>query len=80
MAEQRLMTLKEQLSYAPKLDELWAAGKEEDALELEKTLPMPSWLAKIIKEKVSGGADWLRQSGWNLAEVEAEFGSGWLDR
>jgi hypothetical protein len=29
-----------------------------------------------MKEKV--GVDYLINGGWNLSEVEAEFGPGWL--
>jgi len=29
-------------------------------------------------EGEGGGADVLIQSGWNLAEAEAEFGENWL--
>jgi hypothetical protein len=41
-----------------------------------KTIPMPPYLAKVIKEKVS--LEVLLSGGWNLSEVEAEFGSDWL--
>jgi hypothetical protein len=49
-------------------------------MELEKSIPMPPWMAKVFKEKVSWGRDYLKNSGWNMAEVEAEFGPDWLDR
>jgi hypothetical protein len=39
---------------------------------------MPPYLAKIYKEKI--GAEQLINSGWNLSEAEAEFGSDWLNR
>jgi hypothetical protein len=34
-------------------------------------------LAKVFKEKI--GLKPLLESGWNLSEVEAEFGSDWLN-
>jgi hypothetical protein len=58
--------------------ELEKAGKYEEAMALSKTRPLSPYLAKILKEKV--GVDYLRKSGWNLAEAEAEFGRDWLDR
>jgi hypothetical protein len=58
--------------------ELREAGKYEEAMTVSKTRPLSPYLAKILKEKV--GVDYLRKSGWNLAEAEAEFGRDWLDR
>jgi hypothetical protein len=74
----QMMTLKEQLAVGVKVAELRKAGKDEESLALEKTIPIPPFLAKIMKEKA--GADYLINSGWNLAEAEAEFGSDWLTR
>jgi len=42
-----------------------------------KTAPLPPYLAKVYKEKV--GVKELIESGWNLSEAEAEFGSDWLN-
>ena len=76
MPQIETMTLDEKLAIACKAAALRQAGDEEGALRLMKTAPMPSYIAKVIKEKV--GADFLINSGWNLSEAEAEFGSGWL--
>jgi hypothetical protein len=38
---------------------------------------MEPWLAAWNKKYM--GADFLRSSGWNLSEAEAEFGPNWLD-
>jgi hypothetical protein len=78
MAEHRVMTLHEKLEIGVRQGELRQAGKEEEALALGKTRPLSPFLAKIAKEKV--GAEYLRNSGWNLLEAEAEFGPNWLDR
>jgi hypothetical protein len=51
-------------------------GREAEATTMQRQIPLPSFLAKILKEKV--GADFLIQNGWNLAEAEAEFGNDWL--
>ncbi|MDR1836817.1 MAG: hypothetical protein LBQ89_04070 [Treponema sp.] len=72
------MTLKEKLAIIVKTVEFDEAGKEDEAMALTKTVPMPPFLAKIMKEKV--GADYLLNSGWNLSEAEAEFGQDWLSR
>jgi hypothetical protein len=61
-----------------KARELEKAGKYEEAMAISKTRPLSPYLAKILKEKV--GVEYLRKSGWNLAEAEAEFGQDWLDR
>jgi hypothetical protein len=72
------MTLDEKLSIACKAAELRKSGDEEGASRLLRTAPMPSYLAKIYKEKV--GVKQLIEGGWNLSEAEAEFGSDWLYR
>ena len=70
------MTLDEKLAIACKAAALDDAGDKEGANRLIKTAPLPFYIAKVIKEKV--GLDYLLNSGWNLSEVEAEFGSDWL--
>jgi hypothetical protein len=72
------MTLDEKLDIACRSAVLRQAGDEEGASRLLKTAPLPSYIAKVIKEKV--GLDCLLNLGWNLSEAEAEFGSDWLHR
>jgi hypothetical protein len=72
------MSLDERSAIFRKADELRAAGKKEEAMAMSKTCPLSPYLAKILKEKV--GVDYLRKSGWNMAEAEVEFGKDWLDR
>jgi hypothetical protein len=72
------MTLDEKLAISCKAAELREAGDEEGAMRLMKTAPLPPYLAKVMKEKV--GVDYLINSGWNLSEAEAAFGSDWLNR
>ena len=72
------MTLDEKLAIGCKAVELRKAGDVEGASRLLKTAPLPPYIAKVIKEKV--GLDYLLNSGWNLSEVEAEFGSDWLTK
>jgi hypothetical protein len=70
------MTQKEKLAIIVQSVELRKAGKEEEAMALSKTRPIPAFLAKIMKEKV--GVSYLVNSGWNLAEAEAAYGKNWL--
>jgi len=72
------MTLDEKLAIANKAGSLWRAGYKEESDRLIKTIPIPPYMAKVIKEKVS--LDVLLNGGWNLSEVEAEFGSEWLSK
>ena len=74
----RHMTLDEKLVIACKAAALHDAGDIEGWSRLIRTAPMPPYLAKVYKEKV--GLDFLLNGGWNLAEVEAEFGSDWLSK
>jgi hypothetical protein len=74
----QMMSSREKLAVLAKAAELWEAGKDNEAMALAKTVPIPSFLAKVFKEKA--GADYLVKSGWNLAEAEAEFGQDWLSR
>jgi hypothetical protein len=74
----QLMTEKEKAAITVKAFALREAGKEAEAMSLFKTLPMPPFLARVMKEKV--GSDYLITSGWNLTEAEATFGQGWLAR
>jgi hypothetical protein len=78
MPQAQTMTLDEKLAIGCKAAELREAGDEEGAMRLMKTVPMPPYLAKVMKEKV--GVDYLINSGWNLSEAEAKFGTNWLNR
>jgi len=78
MPQIETMSLDEKLAISCRSAALSKAGDEEGALRLMKTAPLPSYIAKVIKEKV--GADYLINSGWNLSEAEAEFGPDWLSR
>ena len=72
------MTIDEKLAISGRAIELKKAGDREGYNRLTKTIPLPPYIAKVIKEKV--GAGYLINSGWNLSEAEAEFGSDWLSR
>ena len=72
------MTLHEQLAIGVKAIELKKQGKLEEALELQKTIPLPAYLAKWAKKRF--GADTLIKTGWNLSEAEDEYGRDWLTK
>jgi hypothetical protein len=76
MPQAQTMTLDEKLAISCKAAELWQAGDKEGYGRTIMTAPLPPYLAKVIKEKV--GLDCLLKLGWNLSEVEAEYGSDWL--
>jgi hypothetical protein len=78
MPQAQTMTLDEKLAIGCKAAELRKAGDEEGSSRLIRSMPMPPYLAKIYKEKV--GVKQLIESGWNLSEAEAEFGSDWLNK
>jgi hypothetical protein len=78
MPQAQTMTLDEKLAISNKALDLLDAGDREGYMRLIKTAPLPPYLAKIYKEKV--GIKQLIESGWNLSEAEAAFGSGWLNR
>ena len=78
MTQHRLLTLEEELAIARKAFALRDQGKHDEYVQLRKTIPLQPYLAKFAKEHF--GADFLINSGWNLAEAEAEFGSDWLTK
>jgi len=76
MPQAQTMTLDEKFSILHRAIELEKSGDLEGSDHLVKTVPLPPYMAKVIKEKVS--LDVLLNGGWNLSEVEAEFGHSWL--
>lgn len=72
----QLMTEKEKAAITVRAIALRKEGKEDEAMALLKTTPMPPFLAKVTKEKM--GIEYL--DGWNLSEAEAKFGPDWLNR
>jgi len=77
MPQAQTMTLDEKLAIGCKAAELRKAGDNEGYRNQMKKLPIPPYLAKVLKDKV--GADIIKIGGWDLSEVEAEFGRDWLN-
>ena len=76
MSQVQSMTIHERLKIRMQVIELEKQGKLDEAVELERSIPMPPWLAKFTKKHM--GADFLIEYGWNLSEADAEYGPGWL--
>lgn len=74
----KLMTLDEKFAILHEARALKASGDMEGYDQLLRTVPMPAYHAKVLKEKM--GLDVLLQLDWNLAEAEAEFGKDWLSK
>jgi hypothetical protein len=78
MPQAQMMTLHEKLTLGVEAIELKKQGKLEEAMRIEKSIPLPPYLAKWAKKRL--GADFLIKQGWNLSEAEAEYGPDWLTR
>jgi len=78
MPQAQTMTDEEKLAISNKACLLLKAGDEEGYSRVMRTIPMPPWLAKVMKEKV--GVEFFGDGSWNLSEAEAEFGPDWLSR
>jgi hypothetical protein len=78
MSQTQLMTLHEKLQIGMKSIELKKQGRIEEADKVKKQIPLPPYLAKFYKDHI--GLDALLQSGWNLSEAVAEYGSDWLSQ
>jgi hypothetical protein len=72
------MTLDEKYAILHKAIALEEAGDIEGCTRLTRSVPMPPYLAKVMKEKM--GASFLINGGWNLSEAEAEFGHDWISQ
>jgi hypothetical protein len=78
MTQNKAMTLDEKLAISCKAAELRKAGDEEGYDRLMKTIPLPPYIAKVMKEKV--GMEFFTRYNWNLSEVEAEFGPDYISK
>jgi hypothetical protein len=74
--EHRLMTDDERLDTMYQAALLFDEGKEEEAMQLSKTVPLKPELARIGKEVY--GADFLIENGYNLLEADKVYGKDWL--
>ncbi|MCL2835067.1 MAG: hypothetical protein FWD78_18005 [Treponema sp.] len=72
------MTLNEKLTISNKACVLLNSGYREGYSRLTRTIPIPPYLAKIMKEKM--GPEFLTKGGYNLSDAEAAFGHDWLSK
>jgi hypothetical protein len=75
---QQTMTLDEKLAISNKALDLLDAGDREGYDRLMKLIPLPPYLAKVMKEKV--GMEFFTRYNWNLSEVEAKFGPDYISK
>ena len=68
----------EQEKIFDRVNDAIAADDMEEVVRLMKLLPMEPELARAAKEVL--GADYLRNSGFNLSAAEEEYGKDWLLR
>jgi hypothetical protein len=78
MSQTQVMTLHEKLQIGMRSIELKKQGRIEEADKVKKQIPLPPYLAKFYKDHL--GLEALLQSGWNLSEAAAEYGSDWLSQ
>jgi len=78
MPQAQTMTLDEKLTILNKAVALKKSGDREGYERLTKSVPLPPYMAKVAKKTI--GLDFLLNGGWNLSEVEAEFGSAFLSK
>jgi hypothetical protein len=78
MPQARIMTLDEKLALGIREIELKKQGKFDEAERLSKTMPVPPYYAKFLKDHV--GLDSLLSMGLNLSEAEAVYGSEFFSR
>jgi len=76
MPQTQVISLHEKLAVGMQVLDLKKQGKFEEADKLQKSMPLPAYLAKWVKKRF--GADALIKTGWNLSEAEAEYGPDWL--
>jgi hypothetical protein len=78
MPQAQTMTMDEKIATGLKALELKKQGKMKEYEQTMKSLPMPPHLARAAKKLM--GSDFLIDGGWNLAEADAEYGSGWVSK
>jgi hypothetical protein len=78
MPQTQTMTLDEKLATLNRAIALKKTGDFEGYDRLVKSVPLPPYIAKVMKEKV--GMEFFTRYNWNLSEVEAEFGPDYISK
>jgi hypothetical protein len=72
------MSLDERLKIGCEAAEYYNRGDKEGYARTMAKIPMPPYMAKIIKDYF--GADTLKKMNWNMSEVEEEYGPDWINK
>jgi hypothetical protein len=78
MNYKKTMSLHDELKLGMQSVEMDQRGKHEEASRIRRQIPLSPHMAAWAKKRM--GADFLVQSGWNLADAEAAFGTDWLNK
>jgi hypothetical protein len=78
MPQAQKMSLHDKLAIDMQCIELKKQGKIEEAENLSRTIPLPPYLAKFLKDHL--GLEEVEKAGWNLSEAVDEYGSGFLSK
>ena len=76
MPRDEIMSLHEKVKISLEAIELKKQGKLAEAQKLERSIPLPPYLARWAKKRL--GAEFLLENGWNLSEADVEYGPDWL--
>ena len=71
-----VMTEDEKINILLEVARLKNEGKQVEAGELIKTVPLKPEMAQIFKDVY--GSDFLVEAGYDLSEAEAKYGRDWL--
>jgi len=78
MPQTKTMTLEEKTAIGLKALEFKKQGKIDEYDRIIRQIPLPPYLAKIVKDRF--GLAFLKKHGWNLSEAEVEYGSEWINK
>jgi hypothetical protein len=77
MTKEEEQKVKDELAIRTRALGLREAGQIDEARKLEMSIPLPPWMADVLK--LAYGGQNLLKSGWNLSEVEATYGKDWFN-
>lgn len=73
-----MMTFEEKMKLNDIARQLEKEGKLEEAFNISMKIPLAPYLAKAAKEVY--GVEYIKNSGFDLSEAEAEYGKDWLTK
>ena len=72
------LTREEKFEILLQADAAEERGDEAEASRLRRLIPLPIHLAEFMKEEF--GPQYLIEGGWNISEIEEEYGKDWIHR